>query len=210
MVTFTEENVKWLKALITQAEGKAEAKGEAQKLRKLIELREKVGNLIVGDIQTTITEEKVGQVHQVLKELSYLVSRYAKITDIGDLVQYDAIKKEMTARLEFLMTCKDEFATQATYLEDYLKKQLRTTVLKDITETRKDENGKATSVAQADKLVEIDSRYLAVKKEIQKIVELSDSIKTAYDFYMKMWQGVFQSVSTASKERFASSNTDNA
>ena len=93
MVTFTEENVKWLKALITQAEGKAEAKGEAQKLRKLTELREKVGNLIVGDIQTTITEEKVGQVHQVLKELSYLVSRYAKITDIGDLVQYDAKKR---------------------------------------------------------------------------------------------------------------------
>ena len=116
----------------------------------------------------------------------------------------------MTARLEFLMTCKDEFATQATYFEDYLIKQLRTTVLKDITETRKDENGKATSVAQADKLVEIDSRYLAVKKEIQKIVELSDSIKTAYDFYMKMWQGVFQSVSTASKERFASVNTESA
>ena len=104
------------------------------------------------------------------------------------------------------MTRKEEFATEAAYLDNYLKKEYRTTILKDITESRKDENGKATSVAQADKLVEIDARYLAVKKEIQKVSQLSDKIKTAYDFYMKMWQGVFQSVSTASKERFASSN----
>lgn len=56
--------------------------------------------------------------------------------------------------------------------------------------------------------MEIDARYLAVKKEIQKVSQLSDRIKTTYDFYMKMWQGVFQSVSTASKERFAGSNND--
>lgn len=208
MVTFTDENITWLKALLDQAKGKAAVKGQAEKVRKIEELYEKVGNLIVGDIQTTITEEKVDRVNHVLKELEYLVSTYTKITDLGDLFQYDRIKKEMTARLEFLMTCKDEFATQASYLEDYLKKEYRTMILHDISENRKDENGKSTSISQADKLVEIDARYLAVKKEIQKVSQLSDRIKTTYDFYMKMWQGVFQSVSTASKERFAGSNND--
>lgn len=206
MITFTSENVEWLQALIKQAETKAANKGEAIKVKKLQEIHEKVGNLIVGDVETKITEEKIEQIDQVLKELEYLTKLYTSIADIGDIIQYDRIKKEMTAKLEFLMTCKEEFATEAAYLDNYLKKEYRTTILKDITESRKDENGKATSVAQADKLVEIDARYLAVKKEIQKVSQLSDRIKTAYDFYMKMWQGVFQSVSTASKERFASSN----
>lgn len=206
MITFTSENIEWLQALIKQAETKAANKGEAIKVKKLQEIHDKVGKLIVGDIETKITEEKIGQIDRVLKELEYLTNLYTSIVDIGDIIQYDRIKKEMTAKLEFLMTRKDEFATEASYLDDYLKKQYRTTILKDITESRKDENGKATSVAQADKLVEIDARYLAVKKEIQKVSQLSDRIKTAYDFYMKMWQGVFQSVSTASKERFASSN----
>lgn len=208
MITFTSENIEWLQALIKQAETKAANKGEAIKVKKLQEIHDKVGKLIVGDIETKITEEKIGQIDRVLKELEYLTNLYTSIVDIGDIIQYDRIKKEMTAKLEFLMTRKDEFATEASYLDDYLKKQYRTTILKDITESRKDENGKATSVAQADKLVEIDARYLAVKKEIQKVSQLSDRIKTAYDFYMKMWQGVFQSVSTASKERFASSNND--
>lgn len=206
MITFTSENVEWLQALIKQAETKAANKGEAIKVKKLQEIHEKVGNLIVGDVETKITEEKIEQIDQVLKELEYLTKLYTSIADIGDIIQYDRIKKEMTAKLEFLMTRKEEFATEAAYLDNYLKKEYRTTILKDITESRKDENGKATSVAQADKLVEIDARYLAVKKEIQKVSQLSDKIKTAYDFYMKMWQGVFQSVSTASKERFASSN----
>lgn len=208
MITFTSENIEWLQALIKQAETKAANKGEAIKVKKLQEIHDKVGKLIVGDIETKITEEKIDQINQVLKELEYLTKLYTSIVDIGDIIQYDRIKKEMTAKLEFLMTRKDELATEASYLDDYLKKQYRTTILKDITESRKDENGKATSVAQADKLVEIDARYLAVKKEIQKVSQLSDKIKTAYDFYMKMWQGVFQSVSTASKERFASSNND--
>ena len=206
MITFTSENVEWLQALIKQAETKAANKGEAIKVKKLQEIHEKVGNLIVGDVETKITEEKIEQIDQVLKELEYLTKLYTSIADIGDIIQYDRIKKEMTAKLEFLMTRKEEFATEAAYLDNYLKKEYRTTILKDITENRRDENGKATSVAQADKLVEIDARYLAVKKEIQKVSQLSDRIKTAYDFYMKMWQGVFQSVSTASKERFASSN----
>lgn len=210
MITFTEENVKWLKLLIEQAEGKAEAKGEAEKVTKLRELSRKVGGLVVEDVEVYITEEKVAQVHQIIKELQYLITQYGKIADIGDLAQYDLIKKEMTVRLEFLMTCRNEFTFEASRLEDYLKKKLRTSILKEITETRKDENGKATSVAQADKLVEIDARYLSFKTEVQKIVELSDAIRSQYDFYMKMWQGVFQSVSTASKERFASMNTESA
>ena len=193
MITFTEENVKWLKLLIEQAEGKAEAKGEAEKVTKLRELSRKVGGLVVEDVEVYITEEKVAQVHQVIKELQYLITKYGKITDIGDLAQYDLI---------------NEFTFEASRLEDYLKKKLRTSILKEITETRKDENGKATSVAQADKLVEIDARYLSFKTEVQKIIELSDAIRSQYDFYMKMWQGVFQSVSTASKERFASMNTE--
>lgn len=201
MITFTQENIDWAKALLSQAISKTQDKVKIEKLNSISEKLDRLGE---NPIKISIKEQDIIETNKVISELEIITNAYTRLSDISDVEQYDNIKKQMTSKLQYLSTYKDMFLNESSYLEDYLKKELRTRLIQDIMENDKDINNKKPSFTQADKLVDIDSRYLLVKEQVTRVSNLANTIKTKYDFYMKFWQMVFQSVSTASKEKYMS------
>lgn len=205
MITFTQENIDWIKALIKQALGKTQDEVKKNKLESILT---KVDRLGENPVRVTIKEQDITETNKVIEELEVITNNYSQLSDISDVNQYDTIKKDMTSKLQYLATYKDTFLNESSYLEDYLKKELRGRLIQDIMENHKDVNNKKPSFTQADKLVEIDARYLSIKEQVTRVSSLASMIKTKYDFYMKFWQMVFQSVSTASKERYMSKHNN--
>lgn len=199
MLVFTAKEISYLTAFLEHAYKKAE--GDEVKQNGIEELRDKVLRLNTDDIQLSVTADTIREVNSVIGELENLVKRYASISDLGDIASYDLIKKQIGIRLLTLATYKLKFESERTYLEDYIKKEFRMKIVLDIMKTQKDPSGKSVSQTQADKLVEVDSRFIAVKKAVADVVKTADNVKIMYDYYSKMWQGVLQSVSTAVQDK---------
>lgn len=199
MLQFTEENIKWLLMLTDDATSRTTDK---VKLAKLGSLRTKIEKLGEERLQVTIGQELVDEVNVTLKDLQQLIETYTNMSDISALEEYDTIKRQMTAKLQYLATCKDIFYDEVNYLEEVLKKEIRIKLAMEI----KDSEG--ISFTQADKVVEKDARYTVLRDQVYDIKKMANQLKTKYDFYMKTWQMVFQSVSTASKEKFTTRNNN--
>ena len=122
------------------------------------------------------------------------------MSDIGVTDGYDMLKKEMATKLQYLSTYKDIFLNEANYIEDMLKKEIRITLVEEIKLLEK------CSFTQADKLVEKDRRYTTLRDQVYYVKKVSNRIKTKYQFYMQLWQMIFQSVSTATKEMYSTKN----
>lgn len=197
MTSLTEENVQWLSLLVEQASEKTTDNVKKVKLKSLLE---KVNLLGKHELKVTITSAQIKAIDEVLKDLEEITSEYTNAMDITDLEVYDKIKKKFTAKLEFLSTYKVLFNEEINYLEDVLKKEIRVHITMEI----KDEEG--ISFTQADKMVEKDIRYTRLRDHIYNLKMISTKIKTKYEFYSQLWQMVFQSVSTASKEKYARSS----
>lgn len=206
MVNFNKENIEWLLALTNQAISKV--KDDDVKLNKLKNISNNLTELSKVNVKITISEDDIKNTNKLLEELKKLTDKYSKMSDISDVNQYDELKKLMSSKLQTLSTYKDIFLNESTYLEDYLKKEFRVKIIQEMMENDTDVNGKKVSFTQADKLVDIDSRYLLVKEKVRKVESLANSIKTKYLFYLQLWQLVFQSVSTASKEKFSTQNNN--
>lgn len=192
---FTEENIAWLNALLDDSLTKTKDK---VKLAKLEDLKTKVTQLGEHTIEISIDETQIAHTNEVIQELEKVTNEYASQTDMSVLEIYDSLKKRLTSNLQFLSTYKDVFMSELNHIEDVLKKEIRIKIVKDI------QYSEDVSFTQADKLVEKDPRYVQLKKEVDSISRIANRIKTKYDFYLKFWQMVFQSVSTASKEKYAS------
>lgn len=196
MKQFTEENIEWLVKLIEEAESRTD---QPVKLTKLKDLKTKVLKLGKHELKISITPNQIEEVDSTIKELESIVEVYTNQADISLLDEYDKLKKQMSTKLEYLSTFKDIFLDEVSYLEEVLKKEIRVDLSMDI----KENDPECTSFTQADKLVDKDPRYTSLRDQVYFVKRVASRIKTKYDFYMKFWQMVFQSVSTASKEKYA-------
>ena len=199
MVNFSEENLKWLNALVIQAKEKT---SDVDKQQKLLDLSDKLEMLKNNMLPISIKEKDIKETKEVIEELEQLANKYSSLSDITSVPQYDEIKKQMANKLQYLSTYKDVFQDEATYLEEILKKEIKMNVVEDLVLVDK------VSFTQAEKLVEKDKRYTILRDQVWSIKKLANNIKTKYDFHMKLWQMVFQSVSTASKEKHSATHND--
>ncbi|MDC7248640.1 MAG: hypothetical protein PQJ49_01820 [Sphaerochaetaceae bacterium] len=201
MLEFTEENILWLEKLIEDAKPRTDDK---VKLAKLDALSKKVAKLGEERLKVTIGQKEIDEINTTLTDLQKIVERYSNMADIGALESYDGIKREMTPKLQYLATYKDMFYDEVNHLEEVLKKEIRIKIAMEIKESE------GISFTQADKVVEKDTRYTVLRDQVYEIKKMANKIKTKYDFYMKTWQMVFQSVSTASKEKYTSRNNNDS
>ena len=199
MVNFSEENLTWLNALVLQAKEKTT---DADKQNKLSDLSLKLLLLKDNMLSISIKEKDIKDTKEVMEELEALANKYSSLSDITSVQEYDTIKKQMSNKLQYLSTYKDIFQDEATYLEEILKKEIKMNVVEDLVLVDK------VSFTQAEKLVEKDKRYTILRDQVWSIKKLANNIKTKYDFHMKLWQMVFQSCSTASKEKHAARYED--
>ena len=199
MVNFSEENLTWLNALVLQAKEKTT---DADKQNKLSDLSLKLLLLKDNMLSISIKEKDIKDTKEVMEELEALANKYSSLSDITSVQEYDTIKKQMSNKLQYLSTYKDNFQDEATYLEEILKKEIKMNVVEDLVLVDK------VSFTQAEKLVEKDKRYTILRDQVWSIKKLANNIKTKYDFHMKLWQMVFQSCSTASKEKHAARYED--
>ena len=196
-VYFTKENFHWLEALTDEALTKTTDK---VKLLKLGSIKNKLEKLKETDIDVNISEEDIKEASAVLDRLETIVKDYTEQKGIAGADKYDELKKQMAGELHYLGSLKDTFMDELTYTEDVFKKEIRIRIVDEI----KDDSG--VSFSQADKLVEKDVRYVNMRKKVHKLRRLANNIKTKYDYYLKVWNMVFQSVSTAIKERHSDNN----
>lgn len=195
LLTFTEENLTWLDSLVDEAMSRTDDK---VKLVKMADMRTKLEKLGQEKLNVTITQMQIDETNQVIADLQLITDEYANQSDISALEIYDSTKKKITSKLQYLATYKDIFMDEANYLEEVFKKEVRIRLAMEIKESE------GVSFTQADKLVDNDVRYTELRKDVYYVKRIANKIKTKYDFYMKLWQMVFQNVSTASKEKYAS------
>lgn len=198
----THKEAEWLIALVKEASGRTTS---APKVTALNNLVEKLGFLHSSIPPLSSSVENIEEAKQLLEKLHDLNMLYSQNSDMTSIEEYDNLKKEFSGSLDYLATLKDSFKIDAEFLEDYLKKELRSVISEDL-RLAWEANGEKLSVAQANTLVEIDTTYLNVKKQYQLLYRWATELDTKYKLYMQVWQMVFQSVSTASKARFTQQN----
>lgn len=200
----TPKNIKWLLYLIDNNYDKLKdaAKPEME------ELRTKLKNIRDVEVPINITEEDVENTTTLIEELREISQQYSKNTDLSAVESYDVYKKQMAGKLATLSTLKAKFLEQSADLEDYLKNELRVNLILEIMRTEKDSKGKSVSATFAKELVLVDIRYINFKKRVRTVSNMANRIKSEFSFFMQLWQQVFQSVSTASKEKFSSKNNN--
>ena len=191
----TNKEIGWLIALTNEA---AERTTEKLKKGAINSLTEKL-QTIQQDVPQILTSQKdIEGMNKSLAQLHELALAYSDSTDISSLELYDHLKKGFIPHLEYLSTLKDKFSIDAEYLNEYIKKELRG----KLTEKYKAdlaEKGDKSSVAAIDRLIDTDETYLIVSKQCLRVEGIAQQLKTKYDLYMKLWQMIFQSCSTASK-----------
>lgn len=194
MVDFSTQDVKILEQLVIAA---LKTSTEESSVKRLEDLRSKVSSLANYELKIDITQKQLDNLNKVMEELNKLVNDYVE-KPFTDVEAFDTIKREMAGYLESLSTLKDIFLNAASFNEEILKKQIRVELI-DLLQTEE-----GYSFTKAKEYVEKDARYTAQRDRLEKLRRISTSIKTKYDYYMKIWQGVIQSVSTASKENYTS------
>lgn len=199
MLEFTEENIDWLEKLIKQSIDKT---NDELKKGKLNQLLNKISRLGEFKLKTSIEEKDLLEINNVIEDLEGLTLQYSNLHDISALEEYDKLKKTFSAKLQYLSTYKDILCDEVNYLDSTLRKEIRISIALNI----KEEEG--VSFTQADKMVEKDKRYTILRDQVDYVERIANKIKTKYSFYMQLWQMIFQNVSTASKERYASNNNN--
>jgi hypothetical protein len=196
---FTDENLKWIGSLIDSEINKITDKSKITKWNSILE---KIDSLREVNIEINITSEEVKEAKEILETLENLLHEYSEMKGVSDVDAYDHLKKEFAIQLMYLGSIKDKFVDELDYVEDVFKKEIRAKLVDEISELE------GYSFTKADKLVEKDERYVNIRKKVHQLRKLSNNIKTKYLFYMQSWSMIFQSVSTASKERHTSNNNN--
>jgi len=162
------------------------------------EIKKKLTSLINYNLPVSIKREDINTGYEVIKKLQELSNEYSRSAGLDDLEIYDRIKKEMIPYLSTLARVKDMLSLEYSYLNDYLKDEKRAEIIKRLVK----EEG--VSFTQAKEYAKTVDEYVEMRKNLHRLLQISQHFKTMYDFYMKVWQMVFQSVSTATKELFNS------
>lgn len=194
MYIITEEQTMWLTALLEEAVGRANTD---EKKGKLLSLKEKVAHAFSFIPSINTTEQDVKDAKEILESLRRITETYTENPDLEAVDDYEYIKREMIGQLEYLSTIREKIVDDANFMKDYLRKELYSTLALEYTDPT--DGSKGVSQAKADRLVEVDPRYLTVKKQYNRIQEVASMVKTRYEHYTRTLQAVIQSCSSARK-----------
>jgi len=188
----SQSNISKLVALVDKALPKCESRPDVH--NELLEIRKKLleqdtSELLIIDVD----DEDLEQINLLMKECEKLYKEYVQ-TVTHHLEELERIKKEMSSMVMYLANFKDKLIIKAEYLEEVFKKEISVKIIKDI------EAAENISFTQAEKKLNADTRYIALRKEIYGLKELTSTIKTKYDFFSKCIQSIIQSISVAGKE----------
>lgn len=147
--------------------------------------------------KSSISSEDIEYVNELIQRLEEIVEEYVKTIDVNDIERLETSKKELTVNLMYLSTFKDKFLYEIEYLEDVFKKEIFSKLTSEISLKE------GISYTQAEKKVNADERYMNLRKELSILKNTMSSIKTKYDFFIKMVQVIVQSISVAGKEHYS-------
>lgn len=202
MDIISQGDVDWLKEMINYGISKSE--NDLKKQDKLRALLIKIDNVIDPSLKINVTSKDISDVHEILDSLEKVLTEYTNTIDISNVDLYDNYKKRVAANLASLSALHSKLQNESSKLEDYLKKELRTSIIKEMMENGEDPNGKKFSFTQADKMVEIDETYLIVKRQVTQVTDTASLVKIKYGLFTQLWQMIFQNVSVATKESYMS------
>lgn len=190
---FTQENVKWITALLDEASTRTSNEEKATKLKAL---EAKVRGVLSPSSFIRTTDNDLENLGATMKALEELRNEYSAIHDLEAIVLYERIKKEMAGHLEYLATLKETLWVDSLMYEDYFKKELRSSLINQIFE---ETEGKKLSMAAAEKKVELLEEYQHHKQQFFSLQRLALEVRTKYSFYIDLWKMVMQSCSYASR-----------
>jgi len=202
----TQKNVKWLLYLIDNNS----AKLKPSAVEEMAELKFKLTAIQDAEVPIKITDDDISMAMTLTEDLRKVAHEYSITTDLSVVEVYDKFKKEIAGKLATLSSLKAKFLEQSAELEDYLKNELRASIVLELMKTEKDSKGKSISATLAREMVLVDVRYTAFKKKVRTVTNMANRIKGEFSFFMNLWQQIFQSVSTASKEKYVSKNNNSA
>lgn len=190
---FTQENVRWITALLDEASTRTSNEEKATKLKAL---EAKVRGVLSPSSFIRTTDKDLESLGATMKALEELRNEYSAIHDLEAIVLYERIKKEMAGHLEYLATLKETLWVDSLMYEDYFKKELRSALINKIFE---EADGKKLSMAAAEKQVELMEEYQHHKQQYFSLQRLALEVRTKYSFYIDLWKMVMQSCSYASR-----------
>lgn len=190
---FTQENVRWITALLDEASTRTSNEEKATKLKAL---EAKVRGVLSPSSFIRTTDKDLESLGATMKALEDLRNEYSAIHDLEAIVLYERIKKEMAGHLEYLATLKETLWVDSLMYEDYFKKELRSSLINKIFE---ETDGKKLSMAAAEKKVELLEEYQHHKQQFFSLQRLALEVRTKYSFYIDLWKMVMQSCSYASR-----------
>lgn len=190
---FTQENVRWITALLDEASTRTSNEEKATKLKAL---EAKVRGVLSPSSFIRTTDKDLESLGATMKALEELRNEYSAIHDLEAIVLYERIKKEMAGHLEYLATLKETLWVDSLMYEDYFKKELRSSLINKIFE---ETDGKKLSMAAAEKKVELLEEYQHHKQQFFSLQRLALEVRTKYSFYIDLWKMVMQSCSYASR-----------
>lgn len=129
-----------------------------------------------------------------LENLKNINESYSKLDGGGDTGILEGLKRNMSGELQFLATHKDKLIDEAHKYEYILKDDLKVFLIYKIVKEQ------GISLNQAEKVVKGDIRYIEYRDRVFDLRHYANKLKSSYDVYSKIWQGIIQSVSTSRKE----------
>lgn len=145
-------------------------------------------------LKVEINDYELEQIDTYTNACEDLYLQYAKL-DTNNLEELERIKKEFSSMLMYLSSYKDKLVNQASYIEDVFKKEVSIKLAKEI------EGVENISFTQAEKKINLDERYNALRKKVSDLNFISSQLKTKYDFFSKVLPNIVQSISIAVKEK---------
>lgn len=145
-------------------------------------------------LKVEISDYELEQIDTYTNACEDLYLQYAKL-DTNNLEELERIKKEFSSMLMYLSSYKDKLVNQASYIEDVFKKEVSIKLAKEI------EGVENISFTQAEKKINLDERYNALRKKVSDLNFISSQLKTKYDFFSKVLPNIVQSISIAVKEK---------
>lgn len=149
---------------------------------------------LTSELVPKITEYNTELLDKCLDNLKSLTDTYSGIDGGGDTGILESIKKRMSGELQFLATHKDKLIDKASHYEDILKDDLKVQLIYLIMKEQ------GISLNQSEKVVKGDIRYIEYRDQVYELRKYANKLKSLYDVYSKIWQGIIQSISTSRKE----------
>lgn len=198
MNSLTKGDIKileWLKEFVPENLNISEDKKE-EKIAKLNATIDKYIEIAKVAPPISVTDKDIKEISDTIDKIDGIVNNYAAGRNTLSLEYLEELKRSLSGEMLYLSVLKENFSYQSDLLEEYSKKQFRAERVAVISVDQK------ISIPQADKLVEKDSAYVAIRSQAMMVKKYANLLKNKYAVYSQAWQSIIQSVSVSSKENY--------